>query len=296
MGALGSNVGVTDASAVIKANEICNAYGIDVISTGGVISFVMECFEKGLLTSQDTGGLEIRFGDAEAVMKCIHLIAKREGFGKLMAEGTAKMAARVGGNAWDFAMQVKNIDPGMHEPRLSSGMGLGFMINPHGADHCCNVIDVRFSTDAGMVGANPLGFLETFPPGDISPRKVALFRMEHLRQVLYDCFLLCHLAAAPYTIEKLTEVLRAVTGWNTGPLERALTLARLFNVREGFTPDDDVLPRRYYQDRPGTLLTNPALFPEKMEKAKRYYYTLMGWDSNTGIPLSEKLNELSIPF
>jgi aldehyde:ferredoxin oxidoreductase len=303
MGSFGSNCGVDDLPAILKANELCNAYGIDVISTGGVISFAMECFETGLLTSLDTGGIELRFGNSAAMLKCVDLIARLEGFGKILAEGTARLSKKIGGQSPEFAMHVKGVDPGQHEPRLSSSMGLGFMINPHGADHCCNVIDTRFSTEAGMKGVSYLGMsTEPFPLGDIGPRKVALFRMEHQRQVLYDCLVVCHLAAAGVNFEKLTEVLEAVTGWHTSIVElmtiadRAMTLARLFNVREGFTADDDKLPGRYFQPRPGSVINLPGLDPDKMDKAKRYYYTLMGWDPETGVPLPEKLAELGIPF
>ena len=178
--------------------------------------------------------------------------------------------------------------------------GLGFMINPHGADHCCNVIDGRFLTEAGMRSVNSLGFSEPFASGDIGPRKVALFRLEHLKQVLYDSALLCHLMAVPLNLGNMVEITEAVTGWDTSIVEllsiaeRALTMARLFNIREGFTADDDVLPARYFQPKVGGALSDIKLDPEQMEKAKRYYYTLMGWDGNTGIPLPEKLDELGI--
>ncbi len=302
LGSFGSNCGVSDLPAVLKANEICNAYGIDVISAGGVISFAMECYEKGFLTSQDTGGLELRFGNAAAMVRCVELIAELEGFGAVLALGTAALSKRIGRGSAEFAMHVKGVDPGQHEPRLSSSMGLGFMVNPHGADHCCNVIDTRFSTAAGMQSVAYLGIHgEPFPLGDVSPRKVALFRLEHLRQVLYDCLVMCHLAAAPLNLEKLVEITEAVTGWKTSILElttiaeRALTMARLFNVSQGLTAADDRLPARYFQPRAGSAVDLPGLDPAAMDRARRYYYTLMGWDPETGIPLPEKVAELGIP-
>jgi aldehyde:ferredoxin oxidoreductase len=302
MGSFGSNCGVSDLPAILKANEICNAYSIDVIATGGVISFAMECFEKGLLTTEDTGGLELRFGNAAAMVQCVEKIVTLEGFGARLAEGTAVLSKKIGGNSAEFAMHVKGVDPGQHEPRLSSSMGLGFMINPHGADHCCNVIDVRFSSEAGMKSVAYLGINEPFAPGDIGPRKVALFRTEHQRQVLYDCLLMCHLAAAVVNFDKLVEITEAVTGWKTSIVElmtiadRAMTMARLFNVREGLTADDDKLPQRFFQPRTGSSMNLPGLDPQKMDQAKRYYYVLMGWDRQTGIPLPEKVIELGIPF
>jgi aldehyde:ferredoxin oxidoreductase len=301
MGSFGSNCGVDNLPAILKANELCNSYGIDVISTGGVISFAMECFEKGLITLRDTGGIELRFGNADVMLQCVRLIAQRDGFGAALAEGTASLAKKIGGNSAEFAMHVKGLDPGHHDPRLSSSMGLGFMVNPHGADHCCNVIDVRFSTEAGMKSVAYLGISgEPFQLGDIGPRKVALFKLEHERQVLYDCLLICHLAAAPLDLEKISQITEAVTGWKTSIVElltiadRAMTMARLFNVREGLTGDDDRLPARYFQTRPGSKLNLPGLDPVKMDQAKSYYYSLMGWDRNTGVPLPEKVAELGI--
>jgi aldehyde:ferredoxin oxidoreductase len=303
MGAFGSNCGVDNLPAVLKANEICNAYSIDVISVGGAISFAMECFEKGIITLEDTGGIDLRFGNAEAMVQCVELISELQGFGAILAEGVTALAKRYTGRKVDYAMQVKNIDPGMHDPRLSSSMGLGFMVNPHGADHCCNVLDMRFATEIGMKTVAYLGVTgEPFPLGSMDPRKVALFHLEHSRQVLYDSLLMCHLAAAPLNLEKIVEILEAVTGWQTSIVElltmadRALTLARLFNVREGFTADDDVLPGRYFQERPGAQINLKGLDEDVMDKAKRYYYTLLGWDKETGVPTPEKLIELGIQY
>ena len=301
LSALGSNVGVDNILAVVKGNELCNAYSLDTISTGGVIAFAIECFERGLLTEKDTGGIRLSFGDSDTVLECIRLIANRQGFGNVLAEGTAALARKIGRDSRDFAIQVKGIDAGHHEPRLMPTVGLGFMINPHGADHCCNVLDSKYLTEPGMNSVKPLGFIEPFPEDDISPRKVALFKAEHLRQVMYDCLLLCHLAAAPLNHRRIAEITAAITGWDTGEVElmtiaeRALTMARLFNVREGLTAEDDQLPRRYYQPKTDGPLSDHGLNPEAMERARHYYYALMGWDRETGIPLPEKVEELSIP-
>jgi aldehyde:ferredoxin oxidoreductase len=301
LSALGSNLGVDNVKAIVKGNELCNTYSLDTISTGGVIAFAMECFEKGLLTTEDTGGIELRFGNDAAMLKCIELIAHRDGFGNLLAEGTSKLARKIGHASEDFAIHVKGIDAGHHEPRLMGSVGLGFMVNPHGADHCCNVLDRKFLVEGGMKAVRPLGFLEPFAEGDMGPRKVALFVAEHLKQVILDCMLMCHLAAVPLNHKVLTDITEAVTGWDTGVVEmlriaeRALTMTRLFNLREGLTADDDRLPKRFFQPKTDGPLDNRALDPEKMEKAKRYYYTLMGWDKDTGVPLPEKIEELCLP-
>lgn len=172
--------------AIVKGNELCNAYGLDTISTGGTIAFAMECFERGLLSLEDTGGIDLTWGNAASMLKCIGLIAKREGFGSLLAEGTARLAGRIGKGSGEFAMHVKGVEPGQHEPRLMPAFGLGFMVNPHGADHCCNVHDEAFVTERIKHSLGPLGYHEPVPVEDIGPLKRALFKTEHSRQVLLD--------------------------------------------------------------------------------------------------------------
>lgn len=248
---------------------------------------------------KDTNGIELRFGNDEAMLKCIELIARREGIGNMLAEGSARLARRIGNGAEEFAMQVKGVEAGQHEPRLMPAFGLGYMVNPHGADHCCNVHDDQFTIDEGMKPLRSLGFLETLPSDEIGPRKVALFKVGHCKQVIVDCLVMCHLSTVTVDHKKLADITESVTGWDTSATEqlrvaeRVLTMARLFNIREGFTTDDDRLPLRYFQPKTDGALSDRGLDPDKMEKAKRYYYTLMGWDAN-GVPLPEKVEELSI--
>jgi aldehyde:ferredoxin oxidoreductase len=299
LGALGSNLGIDDLKAIVKGNALCNAASIDTISAGGVIAFCMEAYERGMLSKEQTDGIELTWGNAEAMLACIRKIIQREGFGDILAEGINRVAQWVGKGSEVFAMQVKGLDPGQHEPRLLPSMGLGFMINPHGADHCLNVHDIRFLSKEGLKSWNPMGFYEPVAGDDIGPRKVALFRIEHLRQELLDCLALCHLASVPVDLPILVEILDAVTGWGTGVMEllriaeRVMTVARLFNIREGFTDEDDTLPQRYYEPKTSGILSDRRLDRDEMERAKRYYYTLMGWDEK-GVPLPERVEELYI--
>ena len=149
-----------------------------------------------------------------------------------------------------------------------------------------------------MKKLRPLGILEPVPVDDIGPRKVALFKLVQLNRIVFDSLVLCQFM--PYSFEQLADVTAAVTGWDTGVMEqlkvaeRILTMARLFNIREGFTAADDKLPLRFFQPKTDGVLADKPLDPAKLERAKSYYYTLMGWDSHTGIPLPEKLEELGI--
>jgi aldehyde:ferredoxin oxidoreductase len=299
LGALGSNLGIDDLKAIVKGNERCNAASIDTISAGGVIAFCMECRERGLLTKEQTGGIDLKWGNAAAMLQCLELIIRREGFGDILAEGINRVAEWVGKGSKEFAIQVKGLDPGQHEPRLMPSMGLGFMVNPHGADHCMNVHDTRFAFKAGMKSFNLFGFYDPIPAEDIGPKKVAVFRIEHFRQLLLDCLAMCHLASVAVDYPMMVDLMEAVTGGQTSVMElmriveRTMTVSRLFNVREGFTGDDDRLPKRFFQPKTSGALSDRALDPQKMERAKQYYYSLLGWDSK-GVPTPERIEELYI--
>jgi len=299
LAAIGSNCGVSDLKAIAKGNELCNAYSLDTISAGDTVAFAMECFENGLLTKEDTGGMELRFGNAEAMVKILELIAKREGIGDLLADGVARAAQKIGKGAEEYAMHVKGLEIPMHEPRLKAALGLGYAVNPHGADHCANLHDTFFSQEGPTLEMfKSLGILEPIPADDLSPRKVSIFRDVQLSRVIVDCMVVCMFV--PFNPVQLADILTAVTGWNTSTTEmlrvaeRTLTIARLFNIREGFTAADDKLPNRFFKPKRNGVLSTKYYDAKQFEKAKSYYYTLMGWDAKTGIPTPEKLQELGI--
>jgi aldehyde:ferredoxin oxidoreductase len=259
----------------------------------------MECFENGLLTTKDTEGIELRFGSAEAMLKTIELIARRQSIGDILAEGTARAAQKIGKGTLEFAMQVKGLEIPMHEPRVKAALGLGYAVNPHGADHCANLHDTMFDQPGPILARfNSLGILEPLPANDLGPRKVSMFwRIQQFR-IVQDSLTLCQFL--PYAPDQIIDILSAVTGWRTSTTEilsiaeRTITMARLFNIREGFTAADDALPQRFFQPKTNGALADKPLNPAKFEQAKSYYYTLMGWDAHTGIPTPEKLEELGI--
>ena len=298
LASLGSNCGIDNLKAICKGNELCNAYSLDTISTGLCISFAMECFEKGIITTKDTGGLEIRFGDAEIMLKLIELIAFRNGFGDVLADGTAVAAQKIGKSAGEYAMQVKGVELALHEPRLKAGLGLGYMVNPNGADHCMNIHDTLFAKDPQMKDLHALGILEGVPPEEMSPRKVTLFKAMQFLRLLGDCLPVCMIL--PYNYRQLADLTSAVTGWDvdipelTRTAERILTMMRLFNIREGFTEADDKLPARFFQPKTDGYLAQAKPDAAKFERAKRYYYSLMGWDQQTGVPTPETIEDLGI--
>ncbi len=301
LASLGSNCGVNDIQAICKGNELCNAYSLDTISVGDTIAFAMECFENNIITREDTGGLDLRFGNTAAMLKVIDMIARREGIGDLLAEGSLRAAQKLGKGAMEFSMQVKGLDIPEHEPRLKAALGLGYIVNPHGADHMDSIHDTGYASAGPQLDKmKQMGILEPIPADDLGPRKVSLFRYVQQERIIRDCLVLCDFV--PYGIEQLPGILAAITGWNTGIVEmlavaeRTLTMARLFNIRQGFTADDDKLPNRFFQPKTSGALANTHYSKEKLEKAKSYYYTLMGWDAKTGVPTAEKLQELGIEW
>jgi aldehyde:ferredoxin oxidoreductase len=295
--ALGSDCGVGDLKAICKGNELCNAYSMDTISTGNVIAFAMECFERGLLTKKDTQGLDLSFGKAESMVKAIELIAKREGIGNLLAEGVARVSKTIGNKSEEYAMHVKGLEPALHDPRIRTGLALNYMLAPMGADHCSGIRDGEFAHEMMLKPYHPLGILTPVSITDFGPRKVSIFRTGQFINFIYDSLVICTFPF--FKPEMLPELLNAVTGWDTGltellrVAERIITLMRLFNVRECFTAADDWLPERFLQPKTDGPLANIIIDRAAYEKAKKYYYTLMGWDAN-GVPLPEKVEELYI--
>jgi aldehyde:ferredoxin oxidoreductase len=303
MAALGPTCGVEDNLAVAKANELCNANGLDAISTGAAIGFVMECFERGILTAADTGGIEFRWGDAELLVRAVEMIAQRKGFGHVMADGVARMSARYGPETEPFNLTVKGQELPMHEPRLKHMLGIGYAIAPVGADHMMNVHDTDFTSDGNCLRRVNKAFPEALhvnplPAQTISEEKMRVFYTELNWMHFQDCAVNCHFY--PYHYDQFAEVLSGVTGCSYSLRdildigERAQTLARLFNLREGFTADDDKLPKRVRRAFSSGPIAGKALTDEEFDWAKRRYYEMMGWDAGTGTPTAESLNRLRL--
>ncbi len=301
LGSLGSMCGVGDLKAICKANELCNNYSLDTISAGAVVAFAMECFENEILTTKDTGGLELRFGNGDAMIKTIELIAKREGIGAVLAEGSKKAGEQIGRGAEELAMHVKGLELPMHEPRLKQGLGLVYSVEAHGADHCAGLHDTGvYQEGPGMETMRTLGQFDPLPVNDLSAQKVAMEKAHHVSRLFYDSLGCCSMP--PWKMNDLVDIVRAVTGWDftaieaMGIGERTATLSRVYNVREGFTAADDHLPKRFFSPTPRGGLKSTAIDPEAMQNAIHTFYFLMGWDKETGVPTPEKLGELGVSW
>ena len=299
LGALGSNCGVDDVKAVCKASEICNKYSLDTISTGVSIGFAMECYEKGILTDKDTDGIKLNFGNAEAMVKMVEMIGKREGLGDLLAEGVKRASDRLKNLSHEFAMHVKGAEIPMHDPRLKQGMGLGYAISPTGAEHMTNFDDYSFAHRRVMAYHGPIGILEPLELDDLSPKKVRAVAYFTNWRYLFNALLMCYFVFWRY--DHITEIVKSVTGWNTSIWElmkvgeRISNMTRVFNNREGLTKNDDWLPARFFKPQTSGALSETTIDQDKLKNAINTYYTMMGWDEN-GIPTRSKLEELEIDW
>ena len=306
---LGSLCGISDLKYIAKANELCNKYTMDTISTGMVIAFAMQCYEGGLLTKEDTEGIELTFGNKEAMLKMIEKIVYREdGLGDLLSRGSYLAAQKLGPAAQRFIHQVKRQEIPMHDPRLKTGIGLQYALSDYGADHMKAPHD-SFFKDQDSVGIKEmkgLGILEPVSPTDIGEKKVALFKLLDIYWTVFDILGVCDFGYAPRsvgTMEELLEIIRATTGWRTTWFElmklgeRSINMARIFNYREGFTSQDDTLPEVFYHNfKGGPLDGQGAINKEDFQKALRLRYQLMGWNPDTGIPTPAKLIELGLDW
>jgi len=308
MAALGPNLNITDLKAVAKGNEICNRYCIDTISTGMTIAFACECFEEGVITKEDTGGMVLRFGDADLMLKLLEMIAHREGFGDELAQGSARLAKKWGVEDQPCNLSVKGQEIPMHDPRVKVGVGLGYAVSTYGADHMTAAHDPYFADENSFMfkSVKPLGMYKPMHPTEITHEKVrAYMRLENLWRTM-DALGLCLFGYAPrgvMTLDVMVQSINAVTGWNASLFElmkageRGSMIARAFNSREGFSIKDDRLPERLFDPKPDGPNAGSKIFSkEDFNEAVRLFYEMIGCDAVTGRPHRGKLMELGLEW
>jgi len=265
----------------------------------------MECFEEELLNLDDTGGIDLRFGNADAMIEMVEKIARREGLGDILAEGLLPAAAKIGNGAEKYAVHAKGQAQPMHEPRFKRALAIGYAVSPTGADHCHSLHDVGlvhpgedgFAQDGKL---RAMGVLESMPLESLGPEKVRAAMYHQIDQTMTNCALICMFTG--WSLPDLTDMLRAATGWDITQFEllkvgeRALNLARVFNMREGFTVEDDALCERSYGPTQGGALAEGGIDPDELRQAVHTYYGMMGWDTETGVPTLGKLQELDVAW
>jgi len=287
--AMSSLWGVDDLSAAIRAVEIATHAGMDAISAGATVAWAMECFERGILTREDFDGLEPRFGNAEAAIALLEKIVRREGIGDLLAEGSKRAAQQVGQDSLDFAMQVKGMEMAGYDPRSLKTMGLGYAVGTRGACH---------NRSPGY-GPDTLGKVDRLKGDD--ERGPVLVALED-KSAVFDSLMLCKFIRAVFEdfYSEASRLYEVVTGLEMTPEElertgeRICNLKKAFNIREGWTPGDDWLPRRVLRDAmPSGPGRGVHMTEEELRTMIRSYYAARGWTPDGFIPW-EKLVELGL--
>ena len=281
--ALGSNCAIGSRETIIKLNWLCDEYGMDSISVGGVVGFVMEMFERGIVGAEALDGISPTWGDAEAAIALVEKMAKVEGCGEWLTQGVAAIAEQYPA-ANTFAMHVKGLEMPAYHPNAAKGTALAYAISERGACH--------------LRGA-PLGELFAGAANPLTIEgKPQLFRDHQADKAVWDSACLCVFPAYGMSLKELWQLVKAATGFEYPTVadlervgERISTLARLFNVREGFSRPADTLPARNLSQ---PMTEGPAAgHVVELEPMLDEYYRLMGWDEQ-GVPTPEQLVELSL--
>lgn len=295
---LGAMCGVSDMNAITMANYLCNEFGLDTISAGASIAFAMECYEKRILTKEQTGGIELKFGDENLLVELVEKIAKREGIGDLLAEGTKRMSEKLGQGSENFAMHVKGLELPAYDPRAAKICGLGYVTANRGGDHITGFVQGPTFIDTPWLLVDDSKIADVFT-ADPKEAKV-LVDLENAL-TLFDCIGGCKFMGLLQPAEDYVNLIINATGWDFSvdefrkSGERIYNLIRSFCVREGITRADDTLPKRLLEE---PLPEGPAkgmvIEPDTLEMMKDAYYEFRGWDKETGKPTPEKLRELGL--
>ncbi len=295
---LGAQCDVTDINAITQANYLCNEYGLDTISAGSSIAFAMECFEKGILTVEQTGGLELKFGDGDMVVDLVEKIGKREGLGDLLAEGTRRMAKKLGQGSEHFAMNVKGLELPAYDPRAAKVVGLSYVTANRGGDHVTSVIIAPTFIDSPILLVEDSHIQD---PYEANPKDAKILVNMENGATVFDCIGGCKFMGLLLYAQDYVDLIAAATGWDFSvdefrkSGERIYNLIRAYCVREGITREADVLPQRLMKDPlPGGAAEGMVVDKADLEKMKDTYYEYRGWDKATGIPRAEKLAELGL--
>ena len=301
--AFGSLCMVDDLVAINAANQMCNAYGVDTISAGAVIAWVMECYEKGILAKVDLGGVEAKWGDAGAMLAILEMICRRQGIGDLLAEGVRAAAEKVGRGSSEFAMHVRGLELGMHDPRGKKGLTLMYTAaSPRGACH------TEFAHDPSFERANAvpeIGIVEPASRLAVDGKAALMAKAADLHTAM-NSLSLCQQVIEPsmgrFTVTDVIAIVRAVTGWSDFDAaemlaagERANNLARAFNVREGSDRRDDVLPKRFQEALVEGGSAGESVSAATQERLLDEFFAVCGWTAR-GVPSAEKLAALGLGY
>jgi len=311
-GAFGMEVGCNNFETILVGNHLVNKYGLDTLEIGSMIAWAMELYEKGILTDEDTDGLKLEWGNDEAVLEMIARIAERKGLGDILAEGPLRAAEKIGQDALNYCIHVKGMSNLHSDERSTPSLALGIATGSRGADH----LRSRPAIDLYHLPEHVLRRIYGGPKPYDGPLSsdyttyVGKARMVQWQEMMYeaiDCTGICKyhtifLSPNLIAFEELSKLIYYNTGLEFTPEEiwdiadRAYTVERLFNIREGLTREDDWLPDRYF-DEPTPIglpvARGKSIDREKFKQMIDEYYELHGWDED-GVPRPETLGEMGL--
>ena len=292
-----------DIEAAIQATYLCNEFGIDTISAGAIIAFAMECYENGILKKEEVGGIDLSWGNPDALPQLVRMISLRKGIGDMLAEGVKIASERLGGGSEKYAIHGKGLEAPAHDPRSGKALGITYGTANRGMCHIHPLEGSAYDSlklDWGLIkyGVPDPNTIDRWDEKGKGKIVKILQDALILPDILNTCKFFMY---SGIYIDHLAELLSAVTGWNIGGQEllkigeRVINLQRLFNIREGFRRDDDLLPERMKQKPAFGFYKNEDRCAIKdFEGMLDEYYKTRGWDAKTGIPTKEKLLELEL--
>jgi aldehyde:ferredoxin oxidoreductase len=297
---LGSYCGVSDLEAVCYANQLCNMYGLDTISCGATIAWAMDCYEQELIGPEHTGGVELRFGNAEAMVEMVRQIGERKGLGRVLGEGSARAAEEMGVGE-DLVVAAKKQEFPAHMPQVKRSLALIYAVNPFGADHQSSQHDPTYKGYPDRMAQ--LDLRDPPPSKVLNAEKVRFTVYTQRWNSLVDSVTVCQFVWGPsfqlFDANQLVDLVEAVAGWEVSLWElmkvgeRRLNLLRAFNAREGVGAEGDTIPAKMMEPLEGGRSDGVAVDEEEFEKAKALYYRMAGWDED-GRPTRPKLEELGL--
>jgi aldehyde:ferredoxin oxidoreductase len=289
LAAFGSLCRCSDLSAIALANQLCNAYGLDTISTGVAIATLMEASERDLI------GEKIRWGDGKAIVEWVEKIARREGLGDEIAGGLEPWARSIGA---DFAMTIKGVEVPMHEPRGKQGLGLSYAISPRGATHLEGAHDTELEWDDPTPELGVRQGVDRFALRGKAPLMVLYENLRSFTNSLVMCAFTTNMTGSHYNYPEIRELLRYATGLEISPEEmlrigeRNFALLRLYSGLVGYRKQHDGLPERFHEPLPKGASSGRPIDPEELAAEIEEYYRLRGWDE--GGPTDERLRQLGL--
>jgi aldehyde:ferredoxin oxidoreductase len=302
LAALGSLICNGNLPALARGNQLCNLYGLDVISAGNIVAFAMECFEAGILSAEDLHG-SLEWGDADGMLRLIEMTATREGIGDTLAEGVHMASQNIGKGAQQFDLTIKNNDLPLHDGRGKTGMALGYALSSTGADHVETPHDPAFLGE-GIAKLAPLGLHESFEATELNQHKARFAAVGQKAWGINNLLSICNFTSVPLhamTFDKLVEAVRAITDWDTSlyeiiqAVDRSMVMSRMFNCREGLGPEEDRVIEKWHQPMPEGPLKGQFIEKESFQEAVKAYYEISGWDRQ-GVPTTGKLLELGLDW